>query len=293
MELLTYAVRQKLLNDDPLLSYVTRKEPVPIEVIAESFRGYLEPMEDKKSELLVHDYPRMLNENVPVVVNVNEDGGYHITGSIPDTLLEAIALVHNIEDKEEIIRALVDYNMENVYGQTCEILTASLTQIAGNAKKSMMAIPPVIPVGMANAGDDMPKEGPAGDMPNAGQEDAAFTEQGDFAPQMPEPGPAVQIPEPQIQEPEPVIQAAVPEIPEPQVQEPEPVIQAAAPAVQVQEPEPAIHAAAGRDPFSDAGQEDYTAEADSFTQSIRNIYEKFIADLKDFGLDRRLGLQLA
>ena len=274
MELLTYAVRQKLLNDDPLLSYVTRKEPVPIEVIAESFRGYLEPMEDKKSELLVHDYPRMLNENVPVVVNVNEDGGYHITGSIPDTLLEAIALVHNIEDKEEIIRALVDYNMENVYGQTCEILTASLTQIAGNAKKSMMAIPPVIPVGMANAGDDMPKEGPAGDMPNAGQEDAAFTEQGDFAPQMPEPGPAVQIPEPQIQEPEPVIQAA-------------------APAVQVQEPEPAIHAAAGRDPFSDAGQEDYTAEADSFTQSIRNIYEKFIADLKDFGLDRRLGLQLA
>lgn len=146
MDLKTYAVHRKLRYDDNLLSYVVNGEPIPVSVIEASFQGFIAPIEDKKSEKLIENYKEMLASEVPVVVSKNrETGGYEVTGDIPDTLVDAIMTVHHIT-QDEVVSALVDYNLETVHGQSCRIVGTSLTEQAERTMINAMSIPDVVSV---------------------------------------------------------------------------------------------------------------------------------------------------
>lgn len=146
MDLKTYAVHRKLRYDDNLLSYVVNGEPIPVSVIEASFQGFIAPIEDKKSEKLIENYKEMLASEVPVVVSKNhETGGYEVTGDIPDTLVDAIMTVHHIT-QDDVVSALVDYNLETVHGQTCRIVGTSLTEQVERTMINAMSIPDVVSV---------------------------------------------------------------------------------------------------------------------------------------------------
>lgn len=146
MDLKTYAVHRKLRYDDDLLSYVVADLPIPISVVEASFKGFIAPLEDKKSEQLIADFPELLANEVPVVVSKNQEtGGYDVSGDIPDTLVEAITLVHNIMPND-VVAALVNHNLMTVHGQSCEILGTSLKEQAERTMISAMSIPDVVSV---------------------------------------------------------------------------------------------------------------------------------------------------
>lgn len=277
MELLTYAVRRKLLSDDPLLSYVVGNKPVPVSAVAASFHDFIAPLTDEKSECLISDYPKMLNENVPVVVRANTEGGYDISGNIPDTLLEAITLVHGA-GQEEIVRALADYNLQTVHGQSCEIIATNIQDEARRTLMAMESIPSIIPINTANDGPPLPEP----DTLAEGAGDMGAPTQGALGEMLPaEPGPAFL--EPELPETVPVAETA--------------------PAWGTNAPAPDMAFAEGpgpvEEPYQTQGYPDSglagadEKPADTFAQSIRNIYDKFCADLRNFGLDKRLGIALA
>lgn len=287
MELKTFAVRQMLLKDDPLLRYVVKEEPIPVSVVASSFHDFIAPLADEKSEGLISDYPKMLNENVPLVVQTNAEGGYDISGNIPDTLLEAITLVHNV-DQEKIVRALAEYNLKTVHGQSCSIVDATLQDTARRTLMAMESIPSVIPVGTGSQKPDgaellgfegtdagQAEEGmgmlAAEGLDNALEETLAAEELAEA-----------------YEEPYGPVQEAVAATEElagaSEGVEMAPVI------AEPSEPAPETMPAAEK-PEDEAVFEE--KPADSFAQSIRNIYRKFCADLHSFGLDDRLGLSLA
>lgn len=146
MDLKTFAVHRKLIHDDDLLSYVMKQQPVPIPVIEASFGGFIEELSDEKASSLITDYTRMLGEHVPVLIRRNEaTGGYDISGDIPDSLVDAVSLVHNVQP-DEIVKALVDYNLETVHGHSCKILNTSLQEHAERTRMSAESIPPVVSV---------------------------------------------------------------------------------------------------------------------------------------------------
>lgn len=146
MDLKTYAVHRKLRYDDDLLSYVVADLPIPISVVEASFQGFITPLEDKKSEQLIADFPELLANEVPVVVSKNQEtGGYDVSGDIPDTLVDAITLVHNIMPND-VVAALVNHNLMTVHGQSCEILGTSLKEQAERTMISAMSIPDVVSV---------------------------------------------------------------------------------------------------------------------------------------------------
>lgn len=146
MDLKTYAVHRKLRYDDDLLSYVVADLPIPISVVEASFQGFITPLEDKKSEQLIADFPELLANEVPVVVSKNQEtGGYDVSGDIPDTLVDAITLVHNIMPND-VVAALVNHNLMTVHGQSCEILGTSLKEQVERTMISAMSIPDVVSV---------------------------------------------------------------------------------------------------------------------------------------------------
>lgn len=150
MNLTTYAVHRKLTADDPLLAYVAKGVPVPTDVLAASFAEYLEPLTDEVSEGLVDDYAATLSSQVPIVVQPGADGGYEVSGDIPDTMVEAIELIHGAGE-EDIVRALVDHNLGTVHGKSCDLIDIDITRAAERTKIALSSLPAVEPVMDASA----------------------------------------------------------------------------------------------------------------------------------------------
>lgn len=253
MDLKTFAVHRKLTNDDPLLTYLTRGAPVPSDVIAASFSDYLEPLSDAISEGLVTDYAKTLAGEVPLVVRPGENGGYEVSGDIPDTLVETVKLLHNVDD-ETIVSSLVNHNLGTVHGKTCSLYDMEIAQSAEKTRIALAELPSVVPVTAAAAEpitedvlDDL-----FNDVPEAEPESAPFSVvEGTLTADTEEP-----VPE-DVNEPEPE-------------EEPDAL---------KSETEPAEDAEARR--------------RQEFSATVRSIYDRFLADLKAYGLDKRLQLNIA
>lgn len=253
MDLKTFAVHRKLEADSPLLKYVMDGEAIPIPVVAENFREYLEPLTDRTATRLIEDYAGLIGDEIPVTTQRMEDGGYEISGEIPDRLVEAIQLVHSVTP-EEIVSALVNHNTEMVHGQALAITNIDLTEAARKTLLGAASIPkvelvqerpepdlfetrelPPVPIDPIKAGSETPvmeTETPVAEMERLVMETG-----------LPSMETETEVPMMEAMEEEPV-------------------------PIQPEDP------------------------SDSLRAAVARIYRQFVADLKAYNLDQRLNLAL-
>lgn len=268
MDLKTYAVHKKLEADSELLAYVVKGSPIPVPIVEENFRAYLEPLNDPAATRLIEDYAGLIGDEIPVTTQRMEDGGYTISGDIPDRLVEAIQLVHEVTP-EEIVSALVNRNTAAVHGQALDITDIDLSDAARHTLLGAMEIPKVQPAvlepadpfaeAVAAAGTTEPAHTEPAHTEPARTAEAVHTEPAMTAEAVPEKViPEEMIPEEEIPEEE-SIDGAFPEEGEAFPEEEEVL------------------------------QEDPGA---SFRAAVSRVYDRLIADIRAYGLDQRLNLAL-
>ena len=263
MDLKTYAVHQKLEADSELLAYVVKGSPIPVPIVEENFRAYLEPLNDPAATRLIEDYAGLIGDEIPVTTQRMEDGGYTISGDIPDRLVEAIQLVHEVTP-EEIVSALVNRNTAAVHGHALDIMDIDLSDAARHTLLGAMEIPKVQPAVLEPADPFAEAVAAAGTEPvhtePAMTAEAVHTE------------PAVTA-EPVHTEPAMTAEA----VPEKMIPEEE-SIDGAFPEEGEAFPEE-----------EEVPQEDPGA---SFRAAVSRVYDRLIADIRAYGLDQRLNLAL-
>lgn len=255
MDLKTYAVHQKLEADSELLAYVVKGSPIPVPIVEENFRAYLEPLNDPAATRLIEDYAGLIGDEIPVTTQRMEDGGYTISGDIPDRLVEAIQLVHEVTP-EEIVSALVNRNTAAVHGQALDITDIDLSDAARHTLLGAMEIPKVQPAVLEPA-DPFAEVVAAAGMTEPVHTKPVHTEPVKTAEAVPE----KMIPEEEIPEEE-SIDGVFPEE------------GAAMEALPAEEEVP---------------QEDPGA---AFRTAVSRVYDRLIADIRAYGLDQRLNLAL-
>lgn len=311
MNLKTFAVSQKLHRDQKLLDYVVHEQAVPLNVIQDAFGPLLETQTDVKAERLITNYKTLLADEIPIRVHKNAENGFEISGNVPDTMLEAITLVHGVS-AEDAVRDLINTHMEQLYGTTCEILHSELKQEAERTLLEASNIPEILPG---------PTEVPFDESLSANQETDA-----DLVAETME---ATEMNGEQVSEAalvEAVAEEPVEEVAEEPVEEPvedvaeEPVGESVGEVAdetmnlaeendtvdaEGSEPQTADHDGydtdlfdAGADGPEEAAEEVSEAavveesEDQRFAQAIKRIYEKLVADIRAFGLDKQLNLQM-
>lgn len=264
MDLKTYAVHRKLEADSELLSYVVKGNPIPVSLVEENFRDYLEPLSDPAATRLIEDYAGLIGDEIPVVTRQLDDGGYSISGEIPDRLVEAIQLVHEVTP-EEIVSALVNHNTAMVHGESLSITDIDLTGAARQTLLDSTRIPKVEPAVLSS--------------PNL-FEGAEEKEKPTMAPVAEETPTAEETP---AAEETPSVAEAVTE--EPPVAETR------------QEDVPAEAFADDEDAAAEAfdDEEDLSPEEDkgaAFRQAVNRVYQRVVADIQAMRLDQRLNLAM-
>lgn len=265
MDLKTYAVHQKLEADSELLAYVVKGSPIPVPIVEENFRAYLEPLNDPAATRLIEDYAGLIGDEIPVTTQRMEDGGYTISGDIPDRLVEAIQLVHEVTP-EEIVSALVNRNTAAVHGHALDIMDIDLSDAARHTLLGAMEIPKVQPAVLE------PADPFAEAVAAAGTTEPVHTEPVHTEPAMT----AEAVPEKRIPEEE---------IPEKTVPE---------------EEMPEEESIDGAFPEEGAAMEAFPEEEEvpqedpgaSFRAAVSRVYDRLIADIRAYGLDQRLNLAL-
>lgn len=263
MDLKTYAVHKKLEADSELLAYVVKGSPIPVPIVEENFRAYLEPLNDPAATRLIEDYAGLIGDEIPVTTQRMEDGGYTISGDIPDRLVEAIQLVHEVTP-EEIVSALVNRNTAAVHGHALDIMDIDLSDAARHTLLGAMEIPKVQPAVLE------PADPFAEAVAAAGTTEPAHTE-----PAHTEPARTAEA-----VHTEPAMTAeAIPEKTVPEEETPEAEsIAGAFPEEGEAFPEE-----------EEVPQEDPGA---TFRAAVSRVYDRLIADIRAYGLDQRLNLAL-
>ena len=104
MDLITYAVSNRLQENGELLTYMD-KDSIPKHVVEKSFEKLMNEYSEKDAKLLVEDYKAYLSENVGVAITPKEDG-LHVRGEINDDVVEVIGLVHG-KSPEALVEGLI------------------------------------------------------------------------------------------------------------------------------------------------------------------------------------------
>lgn len=311
MNLKTFAVSQKLHRDQKLLDYVVHEQAVPLNVIQDAFGPLLETQTDVKAERLITNYKTLLADEIPIRVHKNAENGFEISGNVPDTMLEAITLVHGVS-AEDAVRDLINTHMEQLYGTTCEILHSELKQEAERTLLEASNIPEILPG---------PTEVPFDESLSANQEtDVDLVAETMEATEMNEEQVSeAALVEAVAEEPvEEVAEESVEESVEEVAEEPveESVEEVADETMNLAEENDTVDAEgsesqtvdhdgydtdlfdAGADGSEEAAEEVSEAavveesEDQRFAQAIKRIYEKLVADIRAFGLDKQLNLQM-
>lgn len=112
MDLLTYAVSRKLLNDNDMWRYIANGEPIPQTLVEDAFKDVLETHTDVVAERLTTDYDSFVSHHVPVTFTTNTDG-VDVSGEIDDNALEIINVVHD-KTVDDVIRQTVTSSIHTI-----------------------------------------------------------------------------------------------------------------------------------------------------------------------------------
>lgn len=104
MDLITYAVSDRLSRNGELLSYMNQ-DAIPKAVVEKAFEELIKNYNDKGATKLVENYKEFLSEHVGVAITPKDDG-LHVRGEINDNVLDIIHMVHG-QKSETVVEDLV------------------------------------------------------------------------------------------------------------------------------------------------------------------------------------------
>ena len=87
MDLLTYAVSQKLRQNNDMWRYLAENQPVPQDLIADAFASVIETYEDEEAVRLTSHYDDYLSHHIPVTFTPNGASTLLPTLLAPDVML--------------------------------------------------------------------------------------------------------------------------------------------------------------------------------------------------------------
>lgn len=111
MNLLTYAVSDKLKRSGELLEYIG-KDSIPSSVVETSFRTLLSDYEDKDATQLIEDYPSFLRDQVGVTITPTSSG-VQVKGDINDNVIDIIEILHK-KSKKDIVEGVVQNTLDAI-----------------------------------------------------------------------------------------------------------------------------------------------------------------------------------
>lgn len=101
MDLLTYAVSQKLKHGSQLWKFVRSGTDVPVHMVSEAFSDLLDTYEDAEANTIVNDYQGFIRHEVPVTMSPTEEG-IRVDGYIDDGIFEIVSAIHN-KDRDDVV----------------------------------------------------------------------------------------------------------------------------------------------------------------------------------------------
>lgn len=112
MKLLTYAVSQKLNNNNDMWRFVKENQPIPINVVESAFAETLENYTDIRAERLVSSYTDFITHHIPVTFIPNEHG-VQVSGEIQDEALEVIESFYS-QTSDDVIRETIESSIHTI-----------------------------------------------------------------------------------------------------------------------------------------------------------------------------------
>lgn len=112
MKLLTYAVSQKLNNNNDMWRFVKENKPIPVDVVENAFLETLENYSDIKAERLVTSYKDFVTHHIPVTFVPNENG-VQVSGEIQDEALEIIESLY-AQTSEDVIKETIESSIHTI-----------------------------------------------------------------------------------------------------------------------------------------------------------------------------------
>lgn len=307
MDLKTFAVSQKLHRDQKLLDYVVKQQDVPLHVIQETFGPLLQTQSDVKAERLIKDYKQFLADEIPILVRKNAENGFDISGDVPDTVLEVIELLHDVT-ADTAIRDLIDVHMEQLYGTTCDIVHSNLIQEAERTLLAVSDIPTITPVTTETTTNSF-----LSDLTSDSAEEVVEEDLADMAEEAVDEAVSDRVEDEVSDMAEEVVDEIISDVAEEAVEEAVSEIADADVSEMAEDvaseddiPSQSIPDGYDTDLFDtgvnaatenesdDVLDETESEEAESkrFAQAIKRIYDKLVADIHTYGLDKQLNLQL-
>ena len=105
MDLLTYAVSQKLRKGVDMWELVHQGKDVPVSIIESAFAETLDTFKDDVAERLVKDYNSYISYDVPVTM-APEIGGMTVRGHLDDTVTPIVQAIHG-KSKEAVVTDVI------------------------------------------------------------------------------------------------------------------------------------------------------------------------------------------
>lgn len=112
MKLLTYAVSQKLNNNNDMWRFVKENKPIPVDVVENAFLETLENYSDIKAERLVTSYKDFVTHHIPVTFVPNENG-VQVSGEIQEEALEVIESLY-AQTPEDVIKETIESSIHTI-----------------------------------------------------------------------------------------------------------------------------------------------------------------------------------
>lgn len=134
MDLLTYAVSQKLRQNNDMWKYLAENQPVPQELIADAFASVIETYEDDEAVRLTSHYDDYLAHHVPVTFTPN-GAGIQVNGEIDDMALEVMKFLHHKEDADIVEQTVRSITRTISPGRDAEI--TDIETFASELKRSV------------------------------------------------------------------------------------------------------------------------------------------------------------
>lgn len=134
MDLLTYAVSQKLRQNNDMWRYLAENQPVPQDLIADAFASVIETYEDDEAVRLTSHYDDYLSHHIPVTFTPN-GAGIQVSGEIDDTALEVLKLLHHKEDRDIVEQTIHSITNTISPGRDAEI--TDIETFASELKRSV------------------------------------------------------------------------------------------------------------------------------------------------------------
>ena len=138
MNLKLYGICFKMRGGPDLLDYVQTNTAVPVDVMEQVMlqMDSITQEEMDYAQKLDTDWKRAFNERVSLIMNVSENGGYDISCTVSDELLNTVNVLTGMDNEKIVEEYTADY-LQNVCGIDAPIISVDVEKVEEKAVKEV------------------------------------------------------------------------------------------------------------------------------------------------------------